>query len=125
MSNESIERALLLEDNAVIALDTEMLIHDLGVPNVVVASDVAEARTAIESNPIQIAFLDINLGDETSEPIAEILTQRGVPFAFVTGYGEASDFVSRFPKAPIIEKPFDEADLQIALNELKSQLQSS
>ena len=42
-----------------------------------------------QSNRIDFALLDVNLGDgETSFATAEILRARGVPFAFVTGYGD-------------------------------------
>lgn len=38
--------------------------------------------------PIGIGLLDLNLSlGETGYPVADALAARGVPFAFVTGYG--------------------------------------
>jgi hypothetical protein len=35
------------------------------------------------------ALLDVNLAGERCFPIAEALAARGIPFAFLTGYGDA------------------------------------
>lgn len=121
MSDAIIGQILVLEDNAVIALDTEMLLQDLGAENIIVASDVSEGLAALDSAQIHLAFLDINLGDETSEPVAQALLERGVPFAFVTGYDESVTFTDRFPKAQIVEKPFDASDLKTAIDNLLGQ----
>lgn len=118
MSDAKIGQILVLEDNAVIALDTEMLLQDLGAENIIVASDVSEGLAALDSNRIDLAFLDINLGNETSEPVAQALSEKGIPFAFVTGYDETVTFTDRFPQARIVEKPFDASDLKIAIDAL-------
>lgn len=53
-----------------------------------------------------MAVLDVNLGAETSEPVARRLSEIGIPFAFATGYGETSKHAERHPQAPILQKPF-------------------
>ena len=44
-------------------------------------------------------------------PVAEILSQRGVPFAFVTGY-EADTVEERFSNVPVLQKPIERQMLQ-------------
>ncbi|MDE1973790.1 MAG: response regulator, partial [Hyphomicrobiales bacterium] len=57
------------------------------------------------------AVLDINLGDGMIYSVAEILSVRGVPFVFVTGY-DAESVDSRFSEIPILQKPIDREILQ-------------
>ena len=66
---------LLVEDNMIIALDTEETMLKLGVKTVRIASGVADALKAIEERAPDFALLDVNLGAETSFEIAEALTQ--------------------------------------------------
>ena len=56
-------------------------------------------------------MLDINLGDGMVYTVAEILTERGVPFVFVTGY-DADSVDSRFAGVPILQKPIERHMLQ-------------
>ena len=52
------------------------------VPNVRAAID------AIDQQKVEAAILDINLGKENSFPVAHALKERGIPFVFITGYGD-------------------------------------
>ena len=71
----------------------------------------AEALAAAKQGEFDAAILDINLSDGMAYPVAEILSQRGVPFAFVTGY-EADTVDERFSKVPILQKPIERQMLQ-------------
>lgn len=68
------------------------MIHPLGLINVI-------AGSGVERSDFAFALLDAILGRETSQPVAAALQERGVPFAFAAGYGEAAVLVSRFPHA--------------------------
>ena len=57
---------LLVEDNLIIALDTEEVMQRLGVATVRVASGVADALKTIDERKPDFALLDVNLGVETS-----------------------------------------------------------
>lgn len=70
------------------------------------ASSVAEALEAIREHRPAFALLDVNLGAETSFPIAERLSEEGIRVAFATGYGEQIAFPVRFADAPKIRKPY-------------------
>ena len=107
--------ALVLEDNLIIALDAEDMLRSLGASEVLVAANVREALDLIDARPPQFALLDVNLGSETSEPVAEVLRDRGIPFAFATGYGDSIELVKRFPGIPVVKKPYDVGSIEAGL----------
>lgn len=108
---------LLVEDQALIAMDVELTLQELGATRVRLSSGVSEARDAIAEETPDCAILDFNLGRETAEPIAEELARLGAPFVFATGYGDTVMIPERFRKAPVVRKPIDPARLleQISL----------
>jgi CheY-like chemotaxis protein len=76
-------RILVMEDDGMLAMDISDTLDELGHLVVGPARTVKDALARIESEPIDVALLDINLGNgETSYPVAEMLRRRGVPFAF-------------------------------------------
>jgi len=113
----SIERVLVVEDSMIIALDTEESLLQLGVADVAVAGSVAGALETISAAAPHFALLDYNLGDETSEPIAEELSRQAIPFYFVTGYGDAVTSLSSSQAMGVLQKPFSQADLSRLLEE--------
>ena len=66
---------------------------------------VAEALAAISTVDIDAGLLDVNLAGEKSLGVAELLEERGVPFLFLTGYGEAALPRDR-PQWEAVVKPF-------------------
>ena len=97
---------LVVEDNMIIALDAEMMMEELGAQEVRVASNVADALRILGEIEVSYALLDVNLGTETSEPVAEALRAAGTPFVFATGYGEAISMTRDFG-APTVRKPYE------------------
>jgi CheY-like chemotaxis protein len=111
-------RILVMEDDGMLAMDISDTLDELGHLVVGPARTVKDALARIESEPIDVALLDINLGNgETSYPVAEMLRRRGVPFAFLTGYGEFG-IKESFRDRPVIPKPVDEMKLVTTLREL-------
>ncbi|MCA1660823.1 MAG: response regulator [Novosphingobium sp.] len=103
---------LVVEDNTIIALDTEEQLLDLGVERVDVAASNAAALAALERENHHFALLDFNLGNETSEPVARALDERGIRFAFATGYGEVDALAGRYAnKIAVLFKPYSRNDL--------------
>jgi CheY-like chemotaxis protein len=98
-------RILLVEDEAMVAMIIEDTLSDLGCEVVGPIATVARACEAAATERVNGAFLDVNLRGELVYPVAEALTARGVPFAFVTGYGE-SGIDARYRSAPVLTKPF-------------------
>jgi len=110
-------RGLVVEDNMIISLDAEQLMLDSGMQGVFTAASVAEARKVIESQPVDVALLDVNLGSETSFPLVGDLNARGIPFVFVTGYGERVELPEGAEDASAIKKPFATDQLVQAIAE--------
>ena len=81
---------LLVEDNMIIAPDTEEVLLDLGFDRVTIAGNSAEALALIGEDEFSAALLDVSLGDETSLPVAEELLKRGVPVVFATAGTETN-----------------------------------
>ncbi|TCD14248.1 HWE histidine kinase domain-containing protein [Oricola cellulosilytica] len=98
---------MVVEDNLLIAMDAEDALKRLGAQNVTVCPGVDRALEHLEKNPCNFALLDINLGSETSTPVAEELLSRGTPFVFASGYGEKSALPDGLDTVPILSKPYD------------------
>ena len=113
-------RALVLEDNMIIALDAESHLETLGFTSVDVFANNAEALSALDRHEYSFALLDMNLGNETSVPTARRLCDMEVPFAFATGYGETRATREEFPQSPVIQKPYDGDAVRRAVSEATS-----
>ena len=105
---------LVVEDNMIIALEAEEVLTALGATAVDLAGTVREALRLIEAAPPDRAILDVNLGSETSIGVARRLTERGIPFAFATGYGESFRIPPDLGAVPVIRKPYDAEALRAA-----------
>ncbi len=98
--------ALVLEDNMVIALDASDILTTFGAAEVKLTSSVDDALATIADADIAFAVLDINLGSQTSLPVAQRLHEMGVPFVLATGYGDVESILDDYPAAPVVQKPF-------------------
>jgi light-regulated signal transduction histidine kinase (bacteriophytochrome) len=112
------KRVLLVEDSLIIALDAEDLLDRLGAKLVTTESSAVGAIAAIETDRPDLAILDINLGDHDSVPIANRLSELGVPFIFATGYGEQSQLPEVHRSRPVLQKPYTLASLSRRLGDL-------
>jgi CheY-like chemotaxis protein len=79
-------RVLVVEDSYFVAVAIGKQLRQLGCRVVGPAPTVAAALELVAQQPVDVALLDINLGSETAEPVADALASRGTPFVFVTGY---------------------------------------
>jgi light-regulated signal transduction histidine kinase (bacteriophytochrome)/CheY-like chemotaxis protein len=110
--------ALVVEDNMLIAMDAEEALHELGASEVQLCPNVASALDSIAAVPFDVALLDVNLGDETSESIAMALRTRGTPFVMTTGFGDYVSDISAYAGAPVLTKPYAPAALARALTQV-------
>jgi CheY-like chemotaxis protein len=97
---------LLIEDQSLIALDTEAMLHELGATTVETMAGVGPALKWLDQNRPHAAVLDINLGATSSFAIAEKLSQQSIPFIFTTGYGEDAEVPRLFADVQIVAKPY-------------------
>ncbi|EAQ04294.1 hypothetical protein OB2597_09129 [Pseudooceanicola batsensis HTCC2597] len=106
---------LVVEDSMIIALDATDMMRDLGCDEVEVASSCSEALDLLESRQDHAAaIVDVNLGEETSAPVAARLSELGIPFLLATGYGETDSIRETFPGVPIVQKPYSTDALRAA-----------
>jgi CheY-like chemotaxis protein len=117
---ETRSRVLLVEDEAMIAMLIEDMLADLGCDVVATAGQVDEAVSLARSGSFDLAFLDLNLRGVPSYPVAQALRERGIPFAFVTGYGTVGTDPAH-ADAPVLQKPFRESQLEAVVQRLRAE----
>jgi light-regulated signal transduction histidine kinase (bacteriophytochrome)/CheY-like chemotaxis protein len=111
--------ALIVEDNVIIAMEAEDVLRDLGFASCQIVGSVRAAEDLINSTAISFAMLDVNLGAETSEPIAKALYAHGIPFIFASGYGDRSFTTAQYQGVPVITKPYSKRDISLAIDRLR------
>jgi two-component SAPR family response regulator len=112
-------RVLVLEDELLLAMELQEILERLGNEVVGPVGRLSQARTLAETEELDGALLDMNLGTGTSFEIAETLAGRGVPFVFITGY-EHKMLPASLNGARRLIKPLDERQLQEALEAFTS-----
>jgi hypothetical protein len=69
---------------------------------------------AIEDHAPDFVLLDGNLNGEAVDRVADLLAERGIRFAFVSGYG-ADQLPEGHRARPLVAKPFSSDDLRAVL----------
>ena len=100
-------RILVVEDEYLIAADLAEALEELGAEVVGPVANLNAALVEVErAGDLDGATLDVTLGQEKSFDVAAILRRRGVPFVFLTGYGDHG-LPDQYRDVPRCEKPFD------------------
>lgn len=102
-------RVLLLEDHMLIMLQAEDVLRSGGYA-VASAASLRAAHKVLESQAVDAAVLNINLGGANSFPVAEELQLRRIPFLFTSGHS-AAVIPARFKAVPLLPKPCLPSDL--------------
>src|SRR6185312_8676606 len=96
-------RILIVEDEALIALDLEQALEDLHAIIVGSVNNVADARKLVSDAAIDCAVLDVHLGIESVAALILELDARHIPRVFMTAFPERL-----LPRAwtvwPVLEK---------------------
>ena len=102
---------LIAEDEFLIAIQLTQMIQDLGGQVLGPVSSVAAGTELLETSAVHGAVLDINLGKESSAPLAEQLVARSIPLVLTTGYSEPvlPDALTGVPR---ISKPYTKSAFQ-------------
>ena len=109
-------RVFVVEDEALLALDLENTLADLGHDVVGTAGSIETALDVLGrlDTPPDAAIVDANLGGRSARPVAEALSALGVPVVLASGYG--SEELARFGfKTLSISKPYSPGDVAAAL----------
>lgn len=116
-SSKSQPRILVVEDEYLIRMLLEDMLADLGYDVAGAVGTIAEASELAANGDVSAAVLDVNLDGQEIYPVAAILAKRGLPFVFVTGYGENS-LIDPYRDRPALQKPFQAEQLKAALEKL-------
>ena len=97
---------LIVEDEPLIAMMLEDFLDSLGHTVVGTAETVDEAIARAEEGGFDVAIVDVHLkGGQTVWPVADCLSERGVPFVLATG-GHIEPPPERHAAAPVLAKPY-------------------
>jgi CheY-like chemotaxis protein len=107
-------RILIVEDEPFIAMLLGDMLEELGYSVTAAFSHVAETLDYLASAEVDIALLDVNLGTEKIDPIADLLAARNCPFIFTTGYGQAG-VPQKYADNFVLQKPFQLSQLADAI----------
>lgn len=108
---------LVVEDEVLLGMLMEDLLEALGCVCVGPRSNLTEAVESARTDTFDAAILDVLLGRETVYPVARLLVERGIPFAFATGVGREG-LETKWAGQACIRKPYVLDDLRSALNAL-------
>ncbi|KQP42951.1 transcriptional regulator [Methylobacterium sp. Leaf104] len=109
-------RVLLVEDESLVAMLGEDMLLDLGC-EVEIAMRLDKAVALARGADIDMAILDVNLGETCSYPVADVLFERRIPFIFATGYGLAG-IEPAYGAVPVMQKPYQIAQMERLLRHL-------
>ena len=107
-------RILVVEDEYLIRMLLEDMLADLGHKVAAAVGTIAEAKDLATTGEFDCAVLDVNVSGQEVYPVADILAKRGMPFVFVTGYGESS-LPEAYRGRPALQKPFQAERLEKTL----------
>jgi CheY-like chemotaxis protein len=111
------KRCLVLDDEFLIALDIQQILEAAGAAKVICVGDADAALAAIRGGPrFDLAILDVVLSGttRTSVMVAATLTAHKTPFVFLTGMRGEDVLPRQFPKAPVLDKPYQPPSLLAA-----------
>lgn len=103
-------RILIVEDEYWTARHLATEVRERGA---IVLGPISSIPKAIQllATPLRphAVILDLQLRTEVAFPLADTLTQQGIPFVFVTGY-EQEDLPERFADVPHFVKPISDGE---------------
>jgi len=103
-------RVLVVEDEFLVATLIEEMLQSAGCVVLGPVARVAEALDAVDHETYDAAVLDVNLGGDRIDPVADALSRQHIPFMFVTGYNTGG-LPGEYAARPRLSKPFKMADL--------------
>ncbi|WP_296680718.1 response regulator [Novosphingobium sp.] len=109
-------RALVVDDNGLVALDTREMLIELGFTQVHVASRGDQALEHVATSPFDWALVDGTLRGGDLENVVAALDQAGVPLAFVSSLGDGSDIAPAWAERDFIARPYGKRELAALLS---------
>lgn len=97
---------LLVEDEFLLALQLEELLHSRGASVLGPFRKLDDAMAAAQRDEFDFAILDVNLNGTMVYPLADDLLARDIPFLFLSGYSVAN-LPARLRAVTRLNKPCD------------------
>ena len=114
----SIEKLLVVEDEPLVAFDTERMLTDQGFTIIATVDRVADAVRVIEAGvTIDLVLVDINLADGSGIDVARSASARGIRVLFVTG---ACPVDAETVAVGCLAKPYTQRDLVGSIDAIES-----
>ena len=101
----AIPSVLVVEDEALIAMDLQALLEDAGYHVLGPANSTAAAMALLDGNEPDVALLDVNLGRSDVFGVANALADRKTKLIFLTGH-TAQKLPQAHRHRPLVAKPY-------------------
>jgi len=111
-------RIMIVEDDALVALNLQEFAESLGCAVVGPVGRLKDALAMVDTAELDGAVLDINLHGEMVYPLAERLAEDQIPMLFCSGYALTSAVPAKFSRFKQIPKPCAEHTLKAAMVEV-------
>jgi CheY-like chemotaxis protein len=105
---------LIVEDEALVALDLALVLRDLGCVVLGPAADSAQALALVRQQRPDAVLLDLGLRDGFALALVEALSAADVRYILTTGY-DCEQLEPALRHAPRLGKPFGQEELRQAL----------
>ncbi|WP_372757112.1 LytR/AlgR family response regulator transcription factor [Mariniflexile sp.] len=119
-------KAVIIEDEKLASDYLENLLQKdgLNIDVVKIIDNVKDAIQWLSQNTVDIIFLDIHLGDDTSFSIFDKL-QINTPIIFTTAYNEYAIKAFKLNSIDYLLKPIDEDELRASIDKWKGRMSDS
>ena len=114
-------RVLIVEDEPLIAMMLEDMLLDADCEIAGIATSLETGVALANNSACDFAVLDMTLGRDSSFPIADVLTSRGVPFLFASGH-ERYSLPQEHCHRVVLGKPFNYDQLVAKIDEATNAL---
>jgi len=112
-----LRRILIVEDEPLVAFDTEHFLRDNGFEIAGTVDRVDRAIDHVKQSALDLILADINLTDGSGVDVARAAFDRGVPVLFVSG---ACPIEARQLAVGCLAKPYAQRDLLQAIDAIES-----
>ncbi|WP_208409738.1 response regulator [Thioclava sp. DLFJ4-1] len=115
LTEKAPSEVLLVEDEAVVALDLQFMLEDLGMEVWGPCATVRAGLDLVRERLPGAAILDVMLADGEVYELADHLHKAGVPLLFHSGHAEANQLRERYPGAAVCPKPALPSEIEAKL----------
>ena len=113
---------LIVEDEAIVAMATKMMLKNLSHLTVGIASTAEQAIRNSFDHPVDLILMDIKLKGEVDGILAaqEIRKNKNIPILFITGNSDQKTKlrIKEISNSSILQKPVMIEDLKISLTKM-------